>query len=139
MNGPLFIYTNVPGRPRTRAHWDSKQVKGSQRYSGNCREVGDSFLEALHCACPSPPSKTCWIHLSIYRTVCMGMLPQCTVIVFLSVNYAMILLEPRIFFLPATMPRPRPITEWADIQPAIMKLFHYKHTKYCTREEQGVE
>lgn len=31
LNGPLFISTNVPGRPRPRARWDSKQVKGSQR------------------------------------------------------------------------------------------------------------
>lgn len=98
MNGPLFISTNVPGRPRPRARWDSKQVKGSQRYSGRCLEVGDSLFEVLPCAYPSPPSKTRCIRLSVHRTVCLGMstqLPHCTVTVFLSVDYAMKSLEPR--------------------------------------------
>lgn len=56
MNGPLLVYTNLLWRPRARAraraHWDSKQVKGSQRCSGDCLEVSDSFLEALYSACP---------------------------------------------------------------------------------------
>lgn len=86
-----------PGLAGILSRW--KAAKGS----GHCLEVSDSLVEALPCAYPSPPSKTRWIRLSVHRTVCLGMatpLPHCTVTVFLSVDYAMNSLEPRIGAFP---------------------------------------